>query len=334
MQTQQKHPSVVVIGGGTGTYTILSGLREKPVHATALLTMVDDGGSNKVLRDEFGLLPTSGVRLAMVALSSQQSLLRELFTYRFHQGTGITGMTFGNLFLAAVADITGSQKRAIAETSKLLSVQGDVLPISYDDVRLVATYSDGHDVVGEHLIDEPEHDGTLRIVAMKTVPMAKIDDDAKQAILDADLVILGPGDFYTNTVANLVIGGVVDALMHTKAKVIFVMNLISKYGEAYNYKASDYIQDLGQYMPLERLNGILINSDMAYPQAALDKYVTERSIPVEDDLNTLDLPHVVIKREPIVSSEVIETQAGDRVKRSMIRHDAEKLSEAVLSFLE
>lgn len=333
MSSQSKNPSVVVIGGGTGTYTILSGLRTKPVHATALLTMVDDGGSNKVLRDEFGLLPTSGVRLAMVALSSQQSLLRELFTYRFHQGTGITGMTFGNLFLAAVADITGSQKQAIIETSKLLSVHGDVLPISYNDVRLVATYSDGHHVVGEHLIDEPEHDGTLRITGMRTEPAAMIDDDAKKAIEDADLIILGPGDFYTNTVANLVIGGVVDALVKSKAKILFVMNLISKYGEAYNYTATDYLKDLGQYMPLERLDGILINSDMAYPQAALDKYVTERSIPVQDDLDTLDLPHVLIKRVPIVSTEVIETQAGDRVKRSMIRHDADKLSDAVLSFL-
>src|SRR3989344_8589955 len=115
---------VVVIGGGTGTYTVLLSLRHKPYEITALLTMSDSGGSNKVLRDEFGLLPTSGVRLAMVALSSKPSLLRELFTYRFHKGNGISGMTFGSLFLAAVTDIVGSQEAAIEATSELLSVNG------------------------------------------------------------------------------------------------------------------------------------------------------------------------------------------------------------------
>jgi uncharacterized cofD-like protein len=107
------NPSVVVIGGGTGTYTLLSALRDAPVRLTALLTMVDDGGSNRVLRDEFGLLPTSGVRQAILALSENRSLLRQLFMYRFHQGNGIAGMTFGNLFLAAVADIVGDQEKAI-----------------------------------------------------------------------------------------------------------------------------------------------------------------------------------------------------------------------------
>ena len=113
-------PSVVVLGGGTGSYTVLSSLRDKPVRLTAILTMVDDGGSNRILRDEFGLLPTSGVRQAMVALSRNRSLLRKLFMYRFHQGNGISGMTFGNLFLAAVTDIVGSQKKAIEETCRLL----------------------------------------------------------------------------------------------------------------------------------------------------------------------------------------------------------------------
>lgn len=154
---------VVVIGGGTGTYTVLSGIRDYSVHVSALLTMVDDGGSNKVLRDEFGLLPTSGVRLALVALSTKSSLLRKLFMYRFSKGRGISGMTFGNLFLAAVADIEGSQEQAIKQTAELLSVKGEILPISYDHVRLVAFYENGMKVVGEHVIDEARYDGTQKI---------------------------------------------------------------------------------------------------------------------------------------------------------------------------
>lgn len=322
--------NVVVIGGGTGTYTVLNGLKDKKYNLTALLTMVDDGGSNRVLRDEFGLLPTSGVRLAMVALSSQPSLLRELFMYRYSKGTGLAGMTFGNLFLAAVTDIVGSQEKAIEQTCEILSVKGKVLPISYEDVRLVAHYENGLEVVGEHYIDEPTHDGKLHIERLDTRPEATISEHAKKAIMEADAVLLGPGDLYTNTIANLVIKGVPEALEKTKAKVIFVGNLMTKYGETYGYKASDYLKDLGKYMNVNRLDAILLNSDTKYPEEALKVYEEEHSIPVEDDLNKENTPKKTkVYREKILSKEVIKPQKGDVLKRSIIRHDPEKLAEAI-----
>lgn len=327
--------NVVVIGGGTGTFTVLSALRLKHYHPTALITMVDDGGSNKVLRDEFGLLPTSGVRLALVALSSKPSLLRELFLYRFHKGSGISGMTFGNLFLAAVSDIAGSQEKAIEQTSELLAVKGRVLPISYDDVRLVAQYENGLEVVGEHNIDEPQHDGTLRIKKLSTRPTARISEHAKEAIRAADTIILGPGDFYMNTIANLVVQGVVDAIKESAAHVIFILNLMSKYGEAYNYKASDYLTDLGEYVPIARVNTILINNDTAYPKNALEKYEKERAVPVIDDLDTLSIPsttHVV--QAPVLLRKEVEAQKGDTLKRSMIRHDTKKLAKVLAEIIE
>lgn len=327
-------PSVVVIGGGTGTYTVLSGLRGLPVQITALLTMVDDGGSNKMLRDEFGLLPTSGVRLAMVALAKEQSLLRELFLYRFHQGTGISGMTFGNLFLAAVSDITGSQKAAIERTCQLLSVEGKVLPISWDDVQLVAKYAGGHEVIGEHRIDEPHHTGGLRITKLTTIPKAKISKEAKDAIMDADLIVLGPGDFYTNTVADLIISGVPEALKKTKAKIVFVMNLMTKYSEAFDYKASDFLTDLDKYLPLSNLDYVLINNDKNFPKDAIARYKKEKDVPVVDDLSSLTLPsNISIIRKPLLSQEEIKPQKGDDMKRSMIRHDTKKLAKALLSLL-
>lgn len=317
---------VVVIGGGTGTFTVLSALANKDYSLSALLTMVDDGGSNRVLRDEFGLLPTSGIRLAMVALSSEPSLMRELFTYRFSKGTGISGMTFGNLFLAAVTDIVGSQEKAIEATNKLLSVKGEIVPMSYGDVKLVAEFENGLKVTGEHEIDEPKHDGKLRIKTLTTEPKAQINPQAEKEILGADVIILGPGDFYTNTIANLIIDGVVPAIVKSKAKVIFVTNLMTKYGEAYDYKASDYITDLGKYMPVDRVNVVLINNDMEYPKSALEKYEEEQSIPVHDDLGE-NLGKTKIVRAPLVLKKELKPQEGDVLKRSIIRHSRKKLGE-------
>lgn len=321
---------VVVIGGGTGTFTLLSALRDSPYKISALLTMVDDGGSNRVLRDEFGLLPTSGVRQALVALSSTPSLLRELFLYRFHQGNGIKGMTFGNLFLAAVADIVGSQEEAIEQTAQLLSVKGDILPISYDDVRLVAQYENGLEVVGEHAIDEPKHDGKLKIVKMYTKPKATINEKAMHAIKTADYIFLGPGDFYTNTVANLIIDGVCEAIINSSAHVVFIGNLMTKYGETYNYATSDFLEVLKEYIPINRIGTILLNNDHSFPEEALEKYKQEHSMPVKDDLDSYDLPSSVqVIRTPLLLDEEIKPQKGDSVKRSIIRHDSDKLMSAL-----
>ena len=334
MKTPNHLPSVVVIGGGTGTFTVLNSLRHKKVRLTALMTMVDDGGSNRILRDEFGLLPTSGIRQAMVALSRHQSFLRDLFMYRFHRGTGITGMTFGNLFLAAMADILGSQDTAIEATSKFLRVKGNIHPISFDNVRLVATYSDGTQVLGEHQIDSPVHDGKLKIIELKTIPKAKIGPKAKAAILNADAIILGPGDFYGNTIANLIVEGVTEAIMESSAKLIFITNLMTKYGEAYDYKVSDYLLDLKKYIPLSRLNYVLINNDLNYPPEALAKYTEEFSQPVLDDLTESTIPgSLKIVKSPLVSQEIITTEAGDTVKRSMIRHDVKKLGRLLLTLI-
>ncbi|MEP7167681.1 MAG: uridine diphosphate-N-acetylglucosamine-binding protein YvcK [Candidatus Woesebacteria bacterium] len=319
-------PSVVIMGGGTGTYTLLSALRDKPVHLTALLTMVDDGGSNRILRDEFGLLPTSGVRQAIVALSKNRSLLRELFMYRFHQGSGIAGMTFGNLFLAAVADIVGNQEKAIEQTCKLLSVKGEVLPISFDDVRLVAKYADGSEVTGEHLIDEPQHDGRMAIVDMWTTPKANITSKAKQAILNADYIIMGPGDFFTNTVPNLVVAGVCEAITESKGKLIFIENLMTKYGDTIGFTAKTFIEKLSHYIPKENIDTIIINADFEYPDEVLQKYREEGAEPVRDDLNELSLgSHTTIIRTDILSHEQEKQQASDVVARSVFRHDHLKL---------
>src|SRR3989344_2157203 len=149
---------VVVVGGGTGTFTILSGLKKYPqLDLSVIVSMMDDGGSNRVIRDEFGLLPTSDIRQCIVALSEEKpgDLLRKLFSYRYNAGTGISGMTFGNLFMAALTDIYGNQQIAIKKTCEFLDVKGKVIPVTFDKSHLVARYENGKQVMGEHDIDEP-----------------------------------------------------------------------------------------------------------------------------------------------------------------------------------
>src|SRR5690606_1514647 len=184
----------------------------------------------------------------------------------------------------AMSDIMGSQKAGIEETCRLLQVKGQILPISYDDVKLVATYEDGSQVVGEHLIDEPERDQPLRITSLATQPTATISPEAKTAILDADLIILGPGDFYTNTIANLVVEGVPAALSQTQAKIMFVTNLMTKLSETPAYTLQDFINDLTQYLPKKELDYLLVNNNEQYPKSALKLYENESAQPIHDDL--------------------------------------------------
>lgn len=328
MHKEKTNPRIVILGGGTGSYVLASGLSKTGAHVSMIMTMADDGGSNKVIRDGFGLLPTSGIRQAIVALSESQNVLRKLFTYRYHKGgENIEGMTFGNLFMAAMADIMGSQKLGIQETCKLLQVKGDIIPISYDDVRLVAKYADGSVVVGEHGIDEPTHAQGLRIVDLQTEPVAHIEKEAKEAIEQADLIVIGPGDFYTNTVANLVIKGVSEAIEKSKGKVLFVANLMTSPSETPDYKLSDFFKDLAKYLPLQNIDYVLVNSNDNYPESSLKAYAKEHAKPVEDDLTKEHLHSgVKIIRADILSDEVPEKVKGDKLARSMIRHDSQKLA--------
>ncbi|KKU46975.1 MAG: hypothetical protein UX62_C0002G0030 [Microgenomates group bacterium GW2011_GWA2_46_7] len=326
----KKTRKIVAVGGGTGTFTLLTGLRDySDLDITAIVTMADDGGSNKILRDEFGLLPTSGIRQSIIALAKDTTLLRQLFSYRYYQGTGISGMTFGNLFMAALSDILGSQKQAILETSKLLGVRGTILPISYENTSLVATYQDGTEVLGEHHIDlsNPKV-AKQRIVNLRTIPQITLDQDAKTAIEQADLIVLGPGDLYTNTIANLVVKGVAEAITASYAKVIFVMNLMNRAGETYGYHASDFLSDLALYLPPDRLDYILLSSNTTLSPLLLKKYAQEGSAIVVDDLsNTYHRARLI--RTPLLSHSHPPQEKGDKLIRSMVRHDPSLLAKAI-----
>jgi len=328
-----KKPKVVVIGGGTGTFTALSGLRQHPVDLAAVISMADNGGSNRILRDEFGILPTSDIRQALVALADdagEREIFRQLFAYRFHQGTGIAGMTFGNLFMAALTDILGSQLKAIEETAKILHIKGKIYPVTLEEVQLLARYENGHQVVGEHNIDEPKHDGRLRIVEMQTIPQVKAYPKALQAIKKADLVVLGPGDLYTSIICNLLIEGVPEALKQTRAKVVFVVNLMSKYGQTYNFTAQDHVLEIEKYLGRGVLDAVLINNNVNFPREVLRRYQEENALPVKDDLTT---EKIRVVRADLLSELVYEKAKADKLHRSIIRHDPQKLAKALIDLV-
>lgn len=331
MMSKTKRKQIVVIGGGTGTFVVLSGLKKYPVDLTAIVSMADSGGSNRVIRDEFGLLPMSDIRQCLVALAEpdndSERLLRELFIYRFHQGNGISGMTFGNLFMAALSDIFSSQEEAIRKLHQTLRIKGEVLPITLNDSQLVAVYENRRKVVGEHLIDEPEHDGKLRIERVFLEPRARAYPQAIEAIKKADLVIIGPGDLFTSLIVNLLAGGVVKALRGTKAKKVFVMNLMTRFGQTYGFGAQDHIKALEQYLGKNCLDFVLVNSK-PFSSLTLRRYKAEQAFPVVDDL--ADSYFKVIRKD-FLSEKETKKVAGDTLQRSLVRHDGDKLAKAIIN---
>ncbi len=330
---KNKSPRVVCIGGGTGTFVALKGLKEYPVELSALVTMADSGGSNKRIRDEFGLLPTSDIRQCFVALSDENGgagLLRKLFMYRFEKGEGIKGMTMGNLFMAALADILGSQEEAIRQTRKVLRIKGRVIPISYTNTNLSARYEDGHIVSEEHLIDEPQHDGRLKIQEVFLEPKAIANPEALEAIGRADLVVLGPGDLYTSLIPNLLVTGISEALAKSSARVVYILNLMTKFGQTFQYSAHDHLTTLQKYIG-SSIDYVLINNG-SVPKRALDIYAKFNEVPVEDNLTDGKPYHVI--RHDLVSHFIVTKSKSDALVRSLIRHDSDKLAAALIRILE
>lgn len=324
--------NVVVIGGGTGTFTVLKGLKNyKDLHLSAIISMMDSGGSNRIIRDEFGLLPTSDLRQCIVALSSEKSdkIIRDLFNYRYHQGTGISGMTFGNLFMAALTDIYGSQEKAIEKTSKLLQVKGEIIPVTYDNVHLLAVYNNGLQILGEHFIDEPlSLAAGVKLIDLQTVPASKSNPKALDAIEKADVIILGPGDLFTSIICNLVVGGVKDKIRDSGAKIIYVANLMTKYGQTDGMGAGEHLSTIERYLGRE-VDYCLINKTKLKKEY-LEWYKSHKSTAVADDLGGSKKA----VREDLLDEEIHQKKKGDILVRSLLRHNSKKLAKAIYNLIK
>ncbi|MCS7317984.1 MAG: YvcK family protein [Candidatus Dojkabacteria bacterium] len=323
--------NIVVIGGGTGNFVVLSALKSiKNTSITAIVPSTDSGGSTGRLRDEFGLLPVGDIRQCLIALSQNkknQEILRKLFNYRFDRGEdGLKGHNFGNLFLTVLTDILGSELQAIEITRQLLKIKGYVYPVTLQKCNLCAEYENGKIIVGEHNIDEPSypHDGRLKITKVFTDTVVETYNKVKTKIKNADVIIIGPGDLYTSLIANLIIKDIPESISLSKAKIIYIVNLMTKYAQTYNYTAKDHVHEIEKYLG-KKVDFVLINNSKI-PQNLLDKYRLQNDEEVRDDLGNDNR----VIRTDLLASEQTNTQKGDVLKRSLIRHDSNKIKKTIL----
>lgn len=307
--------NIVVIGGGTGSFTVLRGLKDK-ANVSAVVSMFDSGGSTGRLRDEFGMLPPGDVRRCLVALAQEDDILRKLFNYRFDEKSSLKGHSFGNLFIAALKDITGSEQEAIRQAEKILRIKGKVLPVSFDNCELCAKLEDESIVRGENNIDVPKHNPNLKIVKVWLEPQASANKKAVDAILKADKVVIGPGDLYTSVIPNLLVKGIPEALEKTKAQKVYICNLMTKPGETTNFKASDHLKEIMKYGCSP--TAVICNSAQG-PTDLLKKYAKEQQFPVEVDEESIKKIGVKLIKADVMSAP------------DLIRHDSVKLATILLS---
>lgn len=319
---------VVVIGGGTGTFAVLSGLKKYPLDLTALVAMADDGGSTGILRDELGVLPPGDVRQAIVALSSEDKLMRELMNYRFSEGS-FKGHSFGNLLLSALEKITGRFDRAVEKVSEILRIRGQVLPATLDKVRLIAELADGKKIVGEGAIFESPLAGLSQIYLE---PVAKANPKAIQAIKEADVITIGPGDLYSSLVPTLLVKGIPEAIRKSKAKKIYICNLMTKEGHTNGYTVYGFLAKIKEFLGGD-FDYVLYNNKR--PSAwLLKRYAREKEHLVPTVLKQTKKPY---KEEfvggALLNKRIMVSKQPDLLKRNLIRHNPEVLARLIMKIL-
>jgi uncharacterized cofD-like protein len=312
-----KGAKIVVVGGGTGLSTLLRGLKHYSANITAIVTVADDGGSSGRLRREMGMLPPGDIRNCIGALADEEKLLTELFQYRFKAGDGLSGHSFGNLFLTAMAEITGDLEMAAIACSKVLAVRGKVLPATLDDVKLWAEMEDGRYVEGESNI--PEAQGRIRrIGCLPESPKAL--PAVLKAIKAADYIIIGPGSLYTSILPNLLIPEIQTAIAKAKVPRIYICNVMTQPGETDNYTVSDHLTAIDQVSSARLYDAVLVQRN---PPSApvLKKYAAENSHPVY-----LDRQAVIEKGCRIVLANVMQEDE----KSHQVRHDPQRLARVLM----
>lgn len=317
----------MVIGGGTGSFVLLSGLKKYPLELTAIVPVTDDGGSTGRLVDEFGFLPVGDMRQCLAALAPENSRLKQLLLYRFEKGRGLTGHNLGNLILTAMEDLAGNEPEAVEETAKLFRLKGRVVPVSKQRVKLVARYSGGRIIESEHKIETTRLVKGERIVSLSTKPRARINPDAAGEIAAADWLIFAPGDLFNSIIANLVIGGVRQSVAASPARMVSVMNLMTLNSQTAYFSARDHLRSLEKYAG-RKMDRIVINN-APVPAPILAAYQKQGEYPVADDL--AGDPRAV--RRPLVAAQNYRRSISDSLKRSLLRHDPDRLARTLWTLI-
>lgn len=324
---------IAVIGGGTGSFTLLSALRLHTSQLAAIVSMADDGGSTGVLRDELGVLPPGDVRQCLVALSDSPKI-RDLFDYRFNEGT-FKGHSFGNLLLTALEKVTGSFSEAVETASDILRVNGVVIPATLDNVRLKMEWPEVSTILdGERVIDADYFKYDPRRARLSLVPRAHANPTALLAIEQADMVVLAPGDLYTSLGPLLAIDGISEALTATKATVVYVSNLVTKQGQTEHFTVSDHAGEIERFVGQEFLDFVLYNKQVP-SRAVAKRYEAEGAYLVKIDKKRLDAASYVAIGGQFLGV-MAESHHSDilPVTRSLIRHDAGAVAKALMMLYE
>ena len=318
---------VVVIGGGTGSFTLLQGIKRYTDQITALVNMADDGGSTGQLRDEFGVLPPGDVRQCLVALSDTPRI-RDLFSYRFDAGS-FEGHAFGNIFLTALEKMTGSFAEAVELASETLNITGSVEPITLSNVTLCAEGIDGKPVKGEFIISNS-------VIASRPKvwlePRAVANPKAVQAILDADIVVIAPGNLYGSLAPALVIDDIGVALRETNARCVFVCNLVTKPGPTTGFGVTDFASEIERFVGGKFLDYVVYNTDMP-TKKLMNKYAHDGEYAVTYDTDELKRQHYQFRGVPMLAkSRAPTSKLNDSIAhtRSLIRHDSDVVARQLM----
>jgi uncharacterized cofD-like protein len=312
-------PKIVAIGGGTGLATLLTGLKEYSSNISAIVTVADDGGSSGRLRQQFDILPPGDIRNCLVALADASTMMRDLFQYRFEEGSELVGHSFGNLFITVMTRLTGDFEKAIRETSKVLALRGQVIPSTLDNVVLVAQHKDGTITEGENkipLAQVPINKVFLRPAQPQPAP------EVIKAIEDADIIVLGPGSLYTSILPNLLIKEISDAIVASEAIKIYVCNVMTQPGETENYCASAHVKALIEHSNSRIIDYCIVNTGKI-PANILKRYEGQRSVPVVNDSARIENAGYRVLGAEIIS-----------IATDMVRHDPLKLAALITGLLE
>lgn len=313
-----KRPKIVCIGGGTGLSVMLRGLKKFPVDITAIVTVADDGGSSGRLRTDLQMPPPGDIRNVLIALADTEPLLESVFQYRFQTGEGLAGHTLGNLMLAAMKEITGDFTTAVKELSRVFSVRGRVFPASVQDVTLCAEMTDGTVIEGESQI--PKVGKQIRRVYLQPASPPALDE-AIQAILDADGVVIGPGSLYTSILPNLLVKDMAETIRQTQAVKIYICNIMTQLGETDGFHASDHIRAIYDHVGESFFDIAILNNEV--PPTVIQKQYANRNQTMV--LPDLDLVYK-IGCQPLADNLLLY--------RSVLRHDAERISRHILRLIQ
>jgi uncharacterized cofD-like protein len=304
----RRGPKIVAIGGGTGLSMLLRGLKEYTGNLTAVVTVADDGGSTGRLRQELGIIAPGDIRKCITALADAEPLMTRLFEYRFEEGEGLEGHSFGNLFIVAMSEVTGNFEEAIRQTSRVLAVRGQILPSTFSDVTLVAETEDEEVILGEHNITE--RGGSIRRLFLQPEnPQA--NPEAIRAILNADMIVVGPGSLFTSVLPNLLVPGIRQAFEISPALKVYVCNVATERGETDSFGVADHYEALCRHIGHGHINFLLANSNVS------------SSLPPQWHSQPVVLDRPIVNGVRVLPSDVV-------AEENRYRHDPKKVADALM----